>query len=149
MTLTTSLHEAVDLRLGRADQRYTALRRALVDILREADRPLTMPEILAAGPSLTQSGAYRNVSVLLELGVVKRLAGTDDHSRYELADAFAGHHHHLVCEHCGVVEDLDASPKLERALAEAARDAADEQGYEIKDHRVELFGRCGRCRRSA
>ncbi len=121
MTLDISVHDAVNLRLVHADQRYTTLRRTLVDILSESDRPLTIPEMLAAAPSLTQSGAYRNVGVLVELGVVDRIAGSDDHGRYELAEVFAGHHHHLVCEVCGVVEDLHASPKLERLLAETAR----------------------------
>lgn len=147
MTLAAGpVHDVVNVCLARADQRYTRLRRTLVEILQNAERPLTMTEILAAGPSLTQSGAYRNVGVLVEVGVVDRIAGNDDHSRYELAEMFAGHHHHLVCKTCGKVEDLQASPKLERALAEAAREAAIAQDYEIRDHRVELFGRCASCR---
>jgi Fe2+ or Zn2+ uptake regulation protein len=149
VALDISVHDAVSVRLARSDQRYTKLRRTLVDILRAADRPLTIPEILASAPSLTQSGAYRNVGVLVELGVVDRIAGSDDHGRYELAGLFAGHHHHLVCESCGVVEDLHASPRLERTLAEAARLASEEQGYDVRDHRVELFGRCPRCQAAA
>jgi Fe2+ or Zn2+ uptake regulation protein len=149
VTLDLAVHDAVHLRLARADQRYTALRRTLVETLSRADRPLTIPELLAAAPSLSQSGAYRNVAVLVDLGVVDRIAGTDDHGRYELAEQFAGHHHHLVCDVCGLVEDLHASPKLERALAEAARVASEEQGYAVIDHRVELSGQCPRCRAAA
>ena len=97
-------------------------------------------------PGLTQSSAYRNVTTLMEAGVVERLAGTDDHGRFELSEEISGHHHHLVCENCGTVEDLHASPKLERALREAARAAAAEQGYEVTEHRLDLYGRCAECR---
>jgi Fe2+ or Zn2+ uptake regulation protein len=146
MPVETSLHDAVGQRLASADQRYTAQRRRLIDILVGAGRPLTIPEILSLAPELTQSSAYRNVTALIEVGVVDRIAGTDDHGRFELAEAISGHHHHLVCTVCGTVEDLHASPKLERALGEAARAAAAEQGYEITEHRLDLFGRCTGCR---
>ncbi len=145
MALEGSVHEAVGLRLAGADQRYTPQRRMLVEILRRAGRPLTIPEILQTGTALTQSSAYRNIAVLIDVGVVERIAGTDDYGRVELAEAFAGHHHHLVCEECGTVEDLHASEKLERVLGETARLAAAEQGYLIKEHRLELRGRCLRC----
>jgi Fe2+ or Zn2+ uptake regulation protein len=148
MAPDTSLHEAVGLRLASAEQRYTPQRRRLVDILSDAGRPLTVPEILAMAPGLTQSSAYRNVTTLMEAGVVERLAGTDDHGRFELSEEISGHHHHLVCENCGTVEDLHASPKLERALSEAARAAAAEQGYEVTEHRLDLYGRCADCRGS-
>ena len=146
MAVDTSLHEAVSLRLTSADQRYTAQRRRLIDILAAAGRPLTIPEILALAPELTQSSAYRNVTALIEVGVVERIAGTDDYGRFELSEEISGHHHHLVCDRCGTVEDLHASPKLERALGEAARAAAAEQGYEVTEHRLDLYGRCAGCR---
>jgi Fur family ferric uptake transcriptional regulator len=145
IALDSSVHEAVGLRLAGADQRYTAQRRMLVEILGRAGRPLTIPEVLEAGTKLTQSSAYRNIAVLIEVGVLERIAGSDDYARVELAEAFAGHHHHLVCEECGTVEDLHASEKLERVLGETARLAAAEQGYLVKEHRVELRGRCLRC----
>lgn len=146
MTVDASLHEAVSLRLASAAQRYTAQRRRLIEILSRAGRPLTIPEILSLAPDLTQSSAYRNISALMEVGVVERIIGSDDYGRFELAEVLAGHHHHLVCGKCGTVEDLHASPKLERALGEAARVAAEEQGYEVTEHRLDLYGRCSTCR---
>ncbi|MGO9027264.1 MAG: Fur family transcriptional regulator [Acidimicrobiales bacterium] len=146
MSFTTSIHDAVDLRLAGCDQRYTASRRSLIDALAAAGRPLTIPEILAKAPELPQSSAYRNVTALIEAGVVRRVAGTDDHGRFELAEELSSHHHHLVCSGCGRVEDVHPSPRLERALAEAARGVAEEQGYEVTDHRLDLVGVCPDCR---
>ena len=148
VVLETSLHEAIGLRFAGAEQRYTAQRRHIVEVLASAGRPLTIPEILASAAGLTQSSAYRNITALIEVGVVDRVAGSDDYGRFELAEALAGHHHHLVCGVCGKVEDLHASPRLERALGEAARVAAEEQGYDVTEHRLDLYGRCATCRAS-
>lgn len=141
-----SLHEAIALRLAGLEQRYTASRRKLVETLASAGRPLTVPEIVAATPRLPQSSAYRNVTALMEVGVIRRVPGTDDHGRFELAEELSGHHHHLVCAGCGKVEDVRPSDRLERALGEAARSVADEQGYEITEHRLDLLGVCPGCR---
>lgn len=142
------LHREVQARLAHVDQRYTSSRRALVATLAKAGRPLSVPEILAAAPSIPQSSAYRNVTALIEANAVRRVAGTDDHGRFELAEDLAGHHHHLICDTCGQVLDVAASPRLEKALAEAARVAEEDTGFEVDDHRMDLVGTCKRCRRA-
>jgi Fur family ferric uptake transcriptional regulator len=147
MAVPRSVHEGVSLRLASAGQRYTHMRRILVETLAAAGRPLTVPEILASAPELPQSSAYRNMTTLIDLGVVRRVAGSDDHGRFELAEELSGHHHHFVCATCGKVEDVHPSPKLERALGEAARAVAEEQGYEVTAHQLDLFGVCPECRR--
>ncbi len=128
------------------DQRYTRLRRILVETLAASARPLTVPEILQAARELPQSSAYRNVTTLIEAGVVRRIAGPEDHGLFELAEEFSGHHHHLVCAACGKVEDVAPSERLERALSEAVQAIGDAQGYRVTEHRVELLGLCPDCR---
>ena len=139
------LHGAAAERVAALDQRYTASRRALVHALLEAERPLTITEILAGAKGMPQSSAYRNLTVLCEAGVARRLPGVDDLGRFELAEDLAGHHHHLQCTSCGSLVDFDASAQLERALAEAARRVAAETGYEITGHRLDFDGRCPAC----
>ena len=134
-------------RLAALDQRYTSSRRALVAAMAGAGRPVTMPEILGAAGGVPQSSAYRNLTVLCEAGVARRLPGADDVGRFELTEDLSGdHHHHLVCSGCGVVADVGTSPRLEQALAEAARLAAEETGFDVTDHRIDLEGRCPACR---
>jgi Fe2+ or Zn2+ uptake regulation protein len=145
MSVAPSLHDAIGVRLAGLDQRYTGLRRVLVETLADSDRPLSIPEILAAAPELPQSSAYRNVTALKEAGVVRRIAGADGHDLFELADGFSRHHHHLLCASCGKVEDMEASQRLERALGEAARIAAGAKGYQVTEHQVELLGLCPEC----
>jgi len=133
--------------MAQVEQRYTRARRALVETLVSAGRPLSIAEILAATPAITQSSTYRNVTALIDAGAVRRVAGTDNHSRFELAEDLSGHHHHLICQTCGHVLDIAASPWLERALAEAARVAEEDTGFSVDDHRVDLVGTCSQCRR--
>lgn len=140
-----ALHPEVAVRLARVEQRYTASRRALVETLAGAGRPLSMPEILAATPDIPQSSAYRNVTALIDAKAVRRVAGSDDHGRFELAEDLAAHHHHLICQACGHVLDITASPRLERALAQAARVAEEETGFTVDDHRMDLVGTCRQC----
>jgi Fur family ferric uptake transcriptional regulator len=142
------VHDEAAIRLAALDQRYTSGRRAIVGALAASERPLTVPEILAGTErgALPQSSAYRNLAVLVDASVVHRLAGNDEFARYELAEELAGHHHHLVCEQCGKVADVDTSSRLEKALAEAAEVAAAENGFDVTGHRIDLLGRCDDCR---
>ena len=143
---TARLHHEAGQRLAALDQRYTSSRRALVDAMAGAGRPMTMPEILEAAAGVPQSSAYRNLTVLCEAGVARRLAGADDLGRFELAEDLSHHHHHLVCSSCGLVADVPTSAHLEKALDEAARLAAEETGFEVTDHRIDLEGICPSCR---
>lgn len=139
------LHETAAERLAALDQRYTHSRQVLVETMREAARPLTIAEIVRRTNRIPQSSAYRNLTVLCAAGIATRLPGADDQGRFELAEDLAGHHHHLVCVSCGAVADLVAAARLERALREAARQAAD-SGFEVTGHRLDFDGRCGECR---
>jgi Fe2+ or Zn2+ uptake regulation protein len=142
------LHDEVGVRLAATDQRYTTGRRTLVEVLASAGRPLTVPEITRSADArgLPQSSTYRNLTVLVEGGIVRRVPGGPSHDRFELAEDLAGHHHHILCTDCGVVADVAASPRLERAVAEAARVASAESGFEVVGHRIDLVGRCESCR---
>lgn len=140
------LHDRVALRLAHFDQRYTANRRSLIDALAEADRPLPIADVIDAA-DVPLSSAYRNLTVLADAGVVRRVVGSDDAGRFELSEELSGrHHHHLVCGSCGEVADVEASPRLERALADAARTAVAGSGFEVFEHRIDLVGRCPACR---
>jgi Fe2+ or Zn2+ uptake regulation protein len=146
--LSRSIHQAVAVRLAKVDQRYTTRRRLLVETLAASARPLTIPEMVSATPRLPQSTIYRNLTILTEVGVARRLPGTDDHGRYELAEELSGHHHHLICTRCGRVDDVPATPPLERALDEAASAVVDRRGYMLTEHRFDQLGLCPDCHSS-
>ena len=144
--MATDLHTSVAERLQDADQRYTRGRRALVGVLEEATRQLTIQEILQRDKGLAQSSAYRNLVLLEQSGVVHRVASSDEFARFELAEHLTDHHHHhLICTQCGQVADFTVSPEVEAALARALDTAADAAGFTVQDHRLDLVGQCRRC----
>jgi Fe2+ or Zn2+ uptake regulation protein len=142
---TAELHRTIRERLGERDQRYTANRRQIVDALIELGAPATLPELLAHVPDLAQSSAYRNLALMEQAGVVRRLVHGADHAHYELAEDLTSHHHHLVCEHCGSIRDVTLDAQLERQLDVALARLAASAGFSPRHHVIDLYGRCADC----
>jgi len=143
---SAELHQQVDERLRSREQRYTGSRRAIVEVLAGGEGPVTLPELLAQAPSLAQSSAYRNLAMLEEAGVVRRLVHGADHAFYELAEDLTGHHHHLICERCGSVQDFTLSAKVERSLDAAIDGLAEALGFAPRHHSIDIYGLCAACR---
>lgn len=140
------VHQMAATKLASVSQRYTANRRAVVDALLALPGPATIAEILGAGQGLAQSSTYRNLVVLEQVGVVHRIVTSDDHARFELTEEITGnHHHHLICESCGLIIDVLLDPALERALETALDAAADVYRFKGQHHRVDLAGLCQNC----
>jgi Fe2+ or Zn2+ uptake regulation protein len=142
----SATHDAVGARLGGSGQRYTSKRRALVDALLEAGNPVAIGDLADPRRGLPQSSVYRNLAVLERAGVVRRVLTEEEFGRYELAEDLTEHHHHLVCRSCGAVEDVAVSSGLVRTVQRAAADVAGSVGFSMEGHRLDLFGRCRRCR---
>ena len=51
----------------------------------------------------------------------------------------AGHHHHLICTACGVVEET------ELCAAPSAAELRKRHGFRAQEHQVDIFGLCERC----
>lgn len=145
MSETARVHDDVDRRLRHAGQRYTASRRRLVELLAEAGSPLSVDEVLEHRPRLPQSSVYRNLAALEQAGVVVRVGTGNDFTRYELAEAISGHHHHLVCTSCGKVTDFTIPARLEALVDDAAAHADLTAGFRAEAHRLDLLGLCRDC----
>lgn len=143
--MSGDLHRAAGARLAEHEQQYTRNRRAIVDVLAGADAPLTLPELLARDESLAQSSAYRNLGVLADAGVVRRLVHGGDHARYELAEHLTEHHHHLICESCNTVVDVTLPDRLEHSLDRAFDTVATGSGFTATHHSIDIYGQCATC----
>ena len=131
--------------LNSINQRYTTNRRKLIGILQEATKPITINQILESNSDLAQSSVYRNLAVLEQAGLVVRIITNDDHAHYELAEHILDHHHHIICSPCGEILDFHLSEKIEKALEESLQKIADDFGFSIDRHRLDLLGTCGEC----
>lgn len=142
------LHVAVGDRLRAARQRYSTGRRAIVAVLAQTGRPVTAPEIVSQDEDLSVSSVYRNLAVLEAAEVVRRLVTQEETARYELAEEFTRHHHHLVCENCGLVADYVAPARLEREMSKTLDSLSETTGFEPRAHHVQILGLCAVCRRA-
>ena len=133
-------------RLAAAGVRYTRARRAIVNALRAGEGPESAAELdrrLRARVPL--SSLYRSLSVLEQAGVIAPHHGAL--TRYELAEWLSGHHHHLVCDQCGRVEDVEVDAGRERMLEELAGALVDGFDFLATGHSLEVEGLCASCRR--
>ncbi|MFZ8999159.1 MAG: Fur family transcriptional regulator [Ilumatobacteraceae bacterium] len=142
---TAELHRSVAHRLAEQDQQYTANRRTVVDLLAAAGCPVTLPDLLAADPTLAQSSVYRTLSVLTDAGVVHRLVHVGDHAMFELDEHLTGHHHHLVCDRCGTVLDVVFPESVESLLARTFDEVSSPAGFSPTSHTIDVHGRCAAC----
>ncbi len=145
--MSVDLHQIAALRVVGDRQRYTSMRRQLVEMLSAAEHPITIPDILRLDPELAQSSVYRNLAVLEQAGVITRVVTHDEWARFELAEDIGGHHHHhLICEQCGTVLDVVVPESVEAALDESLGHLAMMNGFELRHHLLDLVGVCGGCR---
>ncbi len=144
--VTDPVHDAVAGLLRGGGHRYTSGRRRVISALRSEMTPLTIPQILEVDRALPQSSVYRNLATLEEVGAVTRIVTGDDHGRFELAEKLTGHHHHhLICESCGSVNDFELPPDTEAALDEVFSRVANDSKFQLEGHRLDLLGTCDVC----
>ena len=145
-----ALHDEVRDRLRSADQLYTSGRRRLVELLVEVARPITIPQLMAIHPEVVLSSAYRNMAVLEREGIVARIISGGEHARFELTEDVMGHHHHhLICQACGRVDDFTVPDTVEKTIERALAKVADESAFVTASHRLDLVGTCGGCANSS
>lgn len=139
------LHDRAASRLQAHELRYTSGRRALVRHLHELAAPATIQDLVAHGGSATSS-LYRNLATLEAVGIAHRMTTVDEHNRWELHEQLTDHHHHhLVCRKCGRMADLAVTDEVERALQQAANEAASRSSFTITTHNLEFVGVCDDC----
>lgn len=142
LALDKRMNERFAAMLRKSGHKATPGRLSLLELLATADHPLAIHEIVeAAQGSLNQATIYRALESLLEVGIVRRVDMQHAHAHYELAEG-AKHHHHLICKHCGRVEDVEHCDvsAIEAAVLKKSKSFAS-----IQTHSLEFFGLCKKC----
>lgn len=133
--------ERIRALLATAGCAWTRPRSQVLAVLTAVPHPLRVEEIhrRLGDRRINLSSVYRALHLFCRLDVVRRLQLGDGASRYELAEAYRGHHHHRVCDACGRIEDVSRCPLGDDALRALGADFA------VRAHSLELFGLCRRC----
>jgi len=118
--------------------RMTEQRRVIAQVLSDADDHPDAEELYSRAseidPKISLATVYRTVRLFSDAGIIETHDFRDGRARYETADD--DHHDHLIDVQSGeVIEFMDEEIE---ALQERI---AKRLGYELVDHRLELYGR--------
>jgi Fur family ferric uptake transcriptional regulator len=98
-------------------------------------------QLIQRGEEIGIATVYRVLTQFEAAGLVVRHNFEGGHSVFEMAPT--EHHDHIVCVKCGRVEEFADS-----AIEQRQREIADEIGFELTDHNLNLYGLCPDCKRS-
>jgi Fur family ferric uptake transcriptional regulator len=132
-------------RLNEAGYRNSSGRRAVVETLGREHCAVSARDIeerlRKSGRDVGRATIYRSLEQLDELHLVSRVDVGDGTARFELRLPGGEHHHHLICDSCGVVEPFE-DEDLERAVKRLSSHV----DFRVDEHDIVLHGACGRCR---
>lgn len=116
-------------------------RRILEVLLKHGDHPSAdevFHEVQETIPNVSRTTVYRVLETLNELGLVNKVYHPNDEYRF---DPNTGHHHHLICEECNSVRDVEASDVNEIPVGNI-----DFDDFDVTDYSVYFQGLCLDCR---
>ncbi len=122
--------------------RLTPQRRLVLEAVEGSEGHISAEDIYgrvrARYPGFNISTVYRNLELLKGQGLITETDLGQGHLSYHYREK--GHHHHLICEGCGTVIDMDETLliPLKDSLSRHHRFRAD------LSH-LAIFGRCERC----
>jgi Fur family peroxide stress response transcriptional regulator len=121
--------------------RITPQRHAILEYLINSMAHPTADDIYKAlegkFPNMSVATVYNNLRVFREVGLVKELTYGDSSSRFDFVTT---QHYHVICEDCGKIVDFHYP-----GLDEVEQLASHVTGFQINNHRMEIYGTCPDC----
>ena len=119
--------------------RTTRQRTAVLAALQRAPEPMSAQDLHAVlGRTVGLATVYRSLQGLVDSGQVDVFRRDNGEALFRLCNPV--HHHHLVCQRCGRVEEIDAC-EVEPWAARVGR----RRGFSVTGHQADVFGVCANC----
>ena len=135
--------EGLTLLLKRNGLFVTNPRLQVLNVLSQENGPISIENIASRSENgLALSTLYRVVADLLDVNLVKTFSAPDQKLMVELSDDQNEHHHHLYCESCEKVFDIDLDDELEVMINNLINKISETHGIEITEHSFEMYGQC-------
>jgi Fur family ferric uptake transcriptional regulator len=138
----TSVEDRFREMLRSAGCRVTAQRLLLLKLLHDCEGHVGANDLYhmarARDPRLSLSTVYRTLSKLKEVDLIRELHLDDEHHHYELVGR--GDHHHLICQRCGRVVEINGF-LVDEILSHLEK----EYGFRVVGMQMELLGYCADC----
>ncbi len=126
--------------------RMTSVRTCMIEIFSKKKNPVSAFEILEElkkyGLRVNKTTVYREIAFLLEGKVINQISLGEEQNRYEL---FEEHHHHLVCQNCRRIEEIE-SKEIEKLLLSVEKKMKQKNKFSKILHSLEFFGVCAKCK---
>jgi len=138
--------EALARRLRALRVRVTPQRLVVLEALEAHGGHTTAEEVMrwaaTRASGLNLATVYRTLELLVSLGLVAQTDLGGEAATFELVGGAP--HHHLVCESCGAVIEMDD------ALFQSLRaDVLRRYGFDARSRHIALFGVCRGCQSAA
>jgi Fur family transcriptional regulator, stress-responsive regulator len=121
--------------------RVTESRRAVFDALRErphAKADDVLDRVLQTVPGTSLQSVYNALADFADAGLVRRIEPAGHPGLFELR--VSDNHHHLICNDCGTVEDVDCVVGAAPCLT-----PSDDRGFVVRVAEVTFWGTCSTC----
>lgn len=132
--------EQLETLLRTSGNRLTTPRQKVFAVLQQAAHPLSLQQLSLQCRGVDRTSIYRTLELYEQLHIIE-IVHVGWKKRYELADPFKPHHHHLQCTNCHELIAID-TPELEQLI----ETIAEQHCYTITGHHFELQGICSRCK---
>jgi Fe2+ or Zn2+ uptake regulation protein len=91
-------------------------------------------------PNISMGTVYRNLKLLAQAGQIRELEIPGSSSRF---DGRTSNHHHLICEKCGHIFDIDEAINLNMVTRIARK-----TGFKVKKPYLKFIGLCSDCQKN-
>lgn len=136
----------LEAEISRLGLKHSRQRDLVADVFFAMGGHVSVDQLVAAArrsdPRVSVATVYRTMKLLAECGLAVPRQFDGGQTRYEPA-AGRAHHDHLICTACGEIVEF-ANERIEVLQARVAQS----HGFEVESHKLELYGRCTRCRRA-
>ena len=136
-------HSAIES-LHKLGYRLTPQRIMVLEAVEQADSHISADEIftqvLSRYPHMNVSTVYRTLELLEKLGLVTKTDLGDGRVRYHSIQD--GHHHHLLCQKCGAIINVEES-----MLSPLWAEIRQQHDFEVNMKHLAFFGLCSSCRK--
>ncbi len=138
--------ESLKERLKEKSCKLTPQRRFVLEtVIENEGRHLSAEEIYELVrekcPEIGLATVYRTVQMFEEIGIVYKQNFVDGKSRYEISKGDDHQHHHLVCQKCNKVIEVE-----EDLLDQMEEKISTKYNFKITNHTLKFVGLCENCK---
>lgn len=145
-TSTAAAHERLASWIAAHGLKATKQRDLIVDTFFSQQGHLSVDELLekvtARDSTIGAATVYRTMKILTDAGLASARHFEGGQTRYEAA-LDRHHHDHLICTSCGNIFEFE-----NERIEELQDRVADEHGFKVTHHKLELYGLCRACQES-